>query len=174
MLIRPLLNSLIKCEFFIWLVCTKVFFSAFSCQNQHCSYNVTLILSKVIHYSWTSLWISIQDPSLPRSDLSFWTDNSSVSGHVWCLSVWRTHPWSAWLRDFVTNMLPHTSVRLHTAASKRSGRRLEFHIYPSCLDFSPGVCVWMYLSRTVCVCVCVWMFVCPNTSLLVPVCVKRA
>lgn len=57
---------------------------------------VTLILSKVICYSWTSLCVSGSVPSahwselLPHSDLWFSTDNPSVHRHVRCLSVWRT------------------------------------------------------------------------------------
>lgn len=56
----------------------------------------SLILSKVICYSWTSLCDSGPEPSfhwselLPHSDLSFWTDNPSVHRHVRRLTLWRT------------------------------------------------------------------------------------
>lgn len=77
---------------------------------------------------------------------------STVMCDVWLCDE---HPWSACERDFVTNMLPHTSIWLHTAASKRSGSRLEFHIYPFCLDFSPeAVCLCLNIFEQDCLCVC--------------------
>lgn len=58
-------------------------------------------------------------------------------------------------RIFVTNMLPHTTVWLDTTASKRSGRRLEFHIYPSCLGVSLRVvCLCLNVFEQDCWCVC--------------------
>lgn len=152
------------------------------CQSPHCSYIipffVTLILSKVICYSWTSLCdsgsilSSYWSELLPHSDLSFWTDNPSVHRHVRCLSVWRT-PLIRLGEGFCDkHATSHRRLTLQNRfkeiweATRVSHLSVLFGLHPrSCM--SVFKCIWAGLF------VCVWGFVCPNSSLLVPVSEQR-
>lgn len=78
-------------------------------------------------------------------------------------------PWSTWVRDSVTNMLPHTSIWAYTTASKRRGRWQQFHIYLFCLDLIQGAaCLCLSLfEQDVCVWVCPCLLACQSG------CIKR-
>lgn len=122
---------------------------------------VTLILSKVICYSWTSLCVSGSVPSahwsvlLPHSDLWFSTDNPSVHRHVRCLSVWRTsliRLGEGFCDKHATShqrLTPHRRFKEIWETTRVSHLSVLFGLQPGGGVY---VCVWMYLSRTVRMC----------------------
>lgn len=129
-------------------------------QNQHCFQVFFLILIFSANLLLLKVFVSFRIHPvflLVRADLQFWKDNPSVHTHVQCLCVRDECPWSVWVKDFVTNMLPHTSIWLNTTISKRSERRRQFLIYLSCLDSGSCVsvfkCIWAGLFH-----VFVWVF----------------
>lgn len=102
----------------------------------------------------SSHWIEL----LPPSDLLRSVQIILLSADMCNVWVCGECHWSAWLKDSVTNIPPHTAIWAYTTASKRRRRRLEFHICPSCLDFSPDVCLCLNVFKQGCLCVWVCVF----------------